>query len=372
MARPVASSYAALTSLAIAASVAPIARAADPAETIAQSEQVLAELIAIPGKQIPAKLLSEAQGIAIVPRVIKIGFVAGGRRGHGVVLVRDAEGAWSLPRFVKLTGGSVGWQAGVSGTDVVLVFRTRRSVENLLKGKFTIGVDAAAAAGPVGRNAAAATDASLQAEILSYSRSRGLFLGAAIDGSVIELDAAANTAYYGSVDVEFPQAVPPAATHLQAYVTELAGGMPAVAVAAVTSVAPGAVVAPSAAPPVLASPDPALAPPVTFSPVRTEALRQALSANSAQLSQLLSPEWQVYLAIPAEAMSPDGVPNVAALADALSHYEQVAASPQYAELSGRPEFQATMELLRETIVAANAARGTLQLPAPPPIAADRR
>ena len=133
--------------------------------------------MAIPGRQIPETLLAEAQGIAIVPNVIKVGFVAGIRWGHGVVMVRDAEGEWSLPQFVTLTGGSVGWQAGVQGTDVVLVFLTKKSVEGLWRGKFTIGADASVAAGPVGHDAAAATDARLRAEILSYSRSRGLFIG---------------------------------------------------------------------------------------------------------------------------------------------------------------------------------------------------
>ena len=92
-------------------------------------------------------------------------------------MVRDADGQWTLPQFITLTGGSVGWQAGIQGTDVVLVFTTRKGVEGLLKGKFTVGVDAAATAGPVERNAAAATDTKLKAEIFSYSRSRGLFLG---------------------------------------------------------------------------------------------------------------------------------------------------------------------------------------------------
>jgi lipid-binding SYLF domain-containing protein len=368
MPRSVVGFFAALALFAISATAIPAARAADPVTTIADSEQVLAELIAIPGKQIPAKLLAEAQGIAIVPRVIKIGFVAGGRRGHGVVLVRDAEGAWTLPRFVRLTGGSVGWQAGVQGTDVVLVFRTRRSVENLLKGKFTIGVDAAASAGPVGRNAAAATDASLQAEILSYSRSRGLFLGASIDGSAIELDQGANAAFYGSPDVEAPQVVPLAATQLQTYVTELAGGMPPVAAVAV---APGAVVAGASN----AVPAPGLAPAVVpaanITEVRTAALRRSLGGQSAQLAQILSPEWRTYLALPPDVYDPTAAPNVVALADAYSHYETVANSPQYASLTARPEFQGTMELLREYIAAANAAGNTLQLPAPPTKATGR-
>jgi lipid-binding SYLF domain-containing protein len=368
MARHFAPSIAALSLFAVVAIISQAARAADPATTIADSEQVLAELIAIPGKQIPAKLVDEAQGIAIVPRVIKIGFVAGGRRGHGVVLVRDAEGAWSLPRFIRLTGGSVGWQAGVQGTDVVLVFRTRRSVENLLKGKFTIGVDAAASAGPVGRNAAAATDTSLQAEILSYSRSRGLFLGASIDGSAIELDQGANAAFYGSPDVEAPQIVPLAATQLQTYVTELAGGLQPAAVAA----APGAAIPSVANPAAVPGVAPAVVPAANVTEVRTAALRRSLGAQSAQLTPILSPEWRAYLALPPDVFDPVAAPNLVALADAYSHYETVAASPQYAALTARPEYQATMELLREYIAAVGAAGNTLQLPAPPPAGAARR
>lgn len=332
--------------------------AADPNETISQSEQVLAELIAIPGKQIPAKLLSEAQGVAIIPRVLKIGFVAGGRRGYGVVLVRDAEGGWSLPRFVRLTGGSVGWQAGVQGTDVVLVFRTRRSVENLLKGKFTIGVDAAAAAGPVGRNAAAATDASLQAEILSYSRSRGLFLGASIDGSAIELDEGANAAFYGSPDPEQPQVVPLAASKLQTFVMELAGG--AIAAAAPVIAGPQAPVGvdPTALPG-------AVTPAANVTAVRIEALRRSLAVESSQLAAILNAQWQAYLALPPSVFDPGVPPNAAALAEVGMRFERIRVEPQYADLAARPEFQATQELLREYAVAVQAGPGVLTLPAPP-------
>jgi lipid-binding SYLF domain-containing protein len=340
------------------AAMLPAARAAaaDPAETVAESSQVLAELVAIPGKQIPAKLLSEAQGIAVIPRVIKVGFVAGVRRGYGVVLVRDAEGAWSLPRFVRLTGGSVGWQAGVQGTDVVLVFRTRGSVDNLLKGKFTIGVDAAAAAGPVGRNAAAATDPKLQAEILSYSRSRGLFLGASLDGSAIELDEGANAAFYGSTDIEAPQIVPPAALQLQGYVTELTGGAAALAATASADAAPASVISPAT---VL----------LPATPVRMDALRQSLAAEWGRLAGLLPPQWQAYLALPPDALNPAKAPQLAPLADAYSRYERVAADPQYAALAERVEFQSMMELMREYIAATAATSAPLALPAPPPLPA---
>ncbi|MDZ4657385.1 MAG: lipid-binding SYLF domain-containing protein [Bythopirellula sp.] len=334
-------------------------RANDPATTIAQSEQVLAELVAIPGRQIPARLLADAQGLAIIPRVIKIGFVAGIRRGHGIVVIRDSDGNWGLPRFVTLTGGSVGWQAGVQGTDVVLVFTTRRSVEGLLKGKFTIGVDAAAAAGPVGRNAAAATDTSLQAEILSYSRSRGLFLGASVDGSAIELNQTANMAFYGSTDPESPQVIPPAAFQMQSFVTELTGGARAEAAAAaqpasavVTAV--GNAAAPSG-----------VVQATAISPVRVEALRQALVGSSTQLGQILNPEWDKYLALPADVQTPGDGSDVAALEQAYSRFELVGGNAKFADLTARPEFQSTRELLREYIDATRAATPTLVLPPPP-------
>ena len=157
---------------------------------------VLDEIMSIPVRRIPQAMLADAHGVAVVPDVIKIGFIAGVRRGRGVVLVRDKTGAWEPPTFVTLTGGSVGWQAGVQATDVILVFKTRKSIEGLMRGKFTLGADAAVAAGPVGRQAEAATDARLRAEIYSYSRSRGLFAGVSLDGSALQIDPVANAIYY--------------------------------------------------------------------------------------------------------------------------------------------------------------------------------
>lgn len=331
------------------------ALASDPNSTIAQCEAVLSELLAIPGRQVPTRLINETQGIAIIPRVVKVGFVAGVRRGNGVVLVRDDEGQWCMPRFVTLTGGSVGWQAGVQSTDVVLVFRTRRSVERLMSGKFTIGVDAAAAAGPVGRNAAAATDATLGAEILSYSRSRGLFLGASVDGSVIELDQAANAAFYGSNVLEAPTVIPLAATRLQGTIAALAGGAALVANA------------PVAAAPVAGAPiaDNNVAPAAYAAAVRTEALRSSLAAEGARLLPMLNPEWQAFLALPPATFDPAARPDMTAVAQSLNRYAQVAADAKFAELSRRPEFQSTLELLREYSAALESSAATLQLPPPP-------
>lgn len=159
--------------------------------------RVLNEIMQAPDKAIPQELLRNAHAIAVIPDVIKAGFVVGGRRGEGVVSVKTRDGIWSNPSFANLTGGSVGFQAGVSSTDVILVFRTARGVESIVHGKFTLGADASAAAGPVGRTAQASTDAQLKAEIYSYSRARGLFAGVALDGSVLSIDNTSNQAIYG-------------------------------------------------------------------------------------------------------------------------------------------------------------------------------
>ena len=173
------------------------------------SRDVLNEIMAIPASGIPASLLANAQGIVIIPDLVKGGFIVGVRHGRGIVMVRDERGFWRPPSFVTLTGGSVGWQIGLQVTDIVLVFKTRSSVQGLLNGKFTIGADAAAAAGPVGREAAAATDAQLLAEIFTWSRSRGLFAGVSLDGSVLQIDHGANTVFYGGANVTDPhQAIP--------------------------------------------------------------------------------------------------------------------------------------------------------------------
>ncbi len=173
------------------------------------SRDVLNEIMAIPASGIPASLLANAQGVVIIPDLVKGGFVLGVRHGRGIVMVRDERGFWRPPSFVTLTGGSVGWQIGLQVTDIVLVFKTRSSVQGLMRGKFTLGADAAAAAGPVGREAAAATDAQLLAEIFTWSRSRGLFAGVSLDGSVLQIDQRGNAAFYGGANVTDPnQAIP--------------------------------------------------------------------------------------------------------------------------------------------------------------------
>jgi lipid-binding SYLF domain-containing protein len=159
--------------------------------------RVVRQIQSIPESGIPDRLLDEARGIVVVPDTIKAGFLIGGRRGLGLMSVKTPDGTWSNPVFVKLAGASIGLQIGVQSADVVLVFRSDRGLESIVNGKFTLGADAGVAAGPVGRNAAAATDGELKAEIWSWSRARGLFAGVARAGAVLSIDNGANSSAYG-------------------------------------------------------------------------------------------------------------------------------------------------------------------------------
>lgn len=162
-----------------------------------RSAAVLEELRGIPEGAIPPALLDRAYAVAILPDMIKLGVGVAGRHGKGVLAVRGDAG-WSNPVFIKLTGGSVGWQAGLQTSDIVLVFTNERGLRNITTGKITLGADASIAAGPVGRNASAATDGRFRAEVYSYSRARGLFAGIALDGAALRIDDAANATFYVS------------------------------------------------------------------------------------------------------------------------------------------------------------------------------
>lgn len=167
------------------------------AQIMQDATHVLNAFVEIPENSIPPTLLRQAYGIAVIPSVIKAGFVLGGRYGKGVLSVRTPSGSWSHPVFVSLAGASLGWQIGASSTDIILVFKSQRSIDRIVNGEITLGADASIAAGPVGRSASAATNLKLNAEIYSYSRSRGLFAGIALQGGVISIDEKDSWRYYG-------------------------------------------------------------------------------------------------------------------------------------------------------------------------------
>jgi lipid-binding SYLF domain-containing protein len=176
------------------------ASATKPTDEAARAENaaaVLGEIMEAPDQGIPDALLKRAYGIAVIPHVVKGAFGFGGRYGKGLIAQRKADGGWGTPLFIEIGGGSFGLQLGVEATDVIMVFTNHDGITPLLKGKLKIGADASATAGPVGRKAEAGTDILLKSAIYSYSRSKGLFAGIALDGAVIQLDDDANKSVYG-------------------------------------------------------------------------------------------------------------------------------------------------------------------------------
>src|SRR5712671_4831407 len=187
------------------------------------SAEVLTEIMAAPDKGIPDELLDKSQCIVIVPGIKKAAFIVGGQYGKGFIECRRATGkGWSAPAAVKVEGGSFGFQIGGSETDAIMLVMNKRGAEKLLSSKFTLGGDASVAAGPVGRSSAADTDLKLQAEILTYSRSRGVFAGIALNGATLRPDKESNTELYGAAltnkqIVMGQTAAPVAAAELMAY-----------------------------------------------------------------------------------------------------------------------------------------------------------
>lgn len=175
------------------------AQSSDEARRLVDAASVLDEIMAAGDKAVPQAIMEKAEGIAVFPSLIKGGFIVGGQRGHGVLSVRDKKiGGWSAPAFLTITGGSIGAQIGAQAIDLILVVNNQRGLEHLVKNQFKIGADAGVAAGPVGRDASASTDIQMLAQILTYSRARGLFAGVTLNGSTIRQDRDANERFYGT------------------------------------------------------------------------------------------------------------------------------------------------------------------------------
>jgi lipid-binding SYLF domain-containing protein len=186
------------------AGIANLARAGAREEgKLLTATEVLQEVEAMPDVRLPDTLLAHAYGIAVIPDVTKVAFIFGGRHGDGVLVTRDTLTApWSNPVFISLTGGSWGFQAGAQSSDIILVFTTRAGIEGIAGGKITLGADASVATGPVGRQGSAATDMTFNSEIYSYARTRGLFGGIALDGSVIRIDRPSNASFYRHAGIQ--------------------------------------------------------------------------------------------------------------------------------------------------------------------------
>lgn len=308
------------------------AAAQPPQQILRDATRVITETRELKIQQIPESLLNDAQAIAIVPNVVRIGLIIGGRHGRGIVVIRQPDGSWSAPTFVELSGGSVGWQIGVQSTDVVLVFKNRQGIDRLLQGnKFTLGADAAVAAGPIGRQASAATDAQLRAQVFSYSRSRGLFAGVALDGSVLSVDAAANAA--------FAEGGEAAAQDTAALIAALS---------------------PQPTPAATATP----AAPVTAEDLHLTEDQQQMRDTFARLSKRLDTTWRKFLTPPPDFYATDGTALVAAT-ELLARYDRVASDERYEALFSTEDFQ-SMHTLIGRYVAELQELGQIALPPPPP------
>lgn len=321
---------------------APVARAQHAEErTVQAAAAVFNETMASPLNRIPEKMLSDAAGVAIIPNVIKGSFVVGARRGKGLLFVRESDGVWHAPVFITLTGGNIGWQVGVQSSDIILVLRTRKSVEAILNGNLTVGADAAAAAGPVGRQGSVGTDTRLKAEIYSYSRSRGLFAGVSIDGSAVQVDRLATGAYYGTAQ---PVTVPPSAAALTQTIASYAG----------------------AGPPVVAVPDQNVTIAQQHGSTDEDVLRDQLAQIAPSLYELLDDRWKSYLALPSAVFLAGEHPRLEELVEVAKRFDVVARDPRFAELAKRAEFQSVYGILKHYQQALTTPGSQLQLPPPPP------
>ena len=310
-------------------------------QTVQASATVFNEVFSTALTGIPASMIANCHGVAIVPNVVKGGFIVGVRHGKGLLFVRDPNGLWHAPVFITLTGGNVGWQAGLQSSDIVLVFKTARSVNGILSGKLTLGGDASAAAGPLGRGTAVATDGRLQAEIYTYSRSRGLFAGIAIDGSILRTDALATAAYYHTTVPGQPAVVPQAALQLTQQIANYSGStVPAV------------------------EPNSQMRYAQQHGVRESDALRDQMLRLAPELFKILDPQWQQYLALPLATV--DGSPPpINVIQETVKRYDVIASDPRYRELAAHPEFRSVYGLLKHYEHSLQPAERALRLPPPP-------
>src|SRR5437588_9347765 len=168
----------------------------DVAERLQMATAVLAQMVSAPDKGIPEEVLETAKCVAVVPHLVKGGFIFGGKHGRGVATCRTADG-WSAPAFISVGGGSAGLQIGVEGVDLIMLIMNDKGMEQLLSSKFQISGEGSAAAGPVGRHASAGTDWKMDTQMLTYSRSKGVFAGLTLEGAVVRQDSDSTRSVYG-------------------------------------------------------------------------------------------------------------------------------------------------------------------------------
>lgn len=333
------------------------------AGVVNEATSVLQELTTGTTLQLPEQLLASAEGVAIVPHYVRGAFVIGVAGGRGVLVTRDANRNWQAPEFITIGGGSIGWQAGVQATDLVLVFRSPRSLNNMRTGKLTLGANASAAAGPIGRYASAATDASAQAEIFTYSKSRGLFAGVALDGASLQIDVPATQAYYQTA-LGGPGVIPQSALGLVNELSRFSTTVPSAEPNnAPSDLAPSVNPFPasSSLPEVSDAATAPLAPRIVIGPGGMATLENAVSS----LLPHVDDQWKAYLALPTNWQGANEI-SAQEIYSTLTRYERVATNPQFAALRALPAFEQAIKEL-QTLAVQTPQAYQLKLPPPPVI-----
>jgi SH3 domain-containing YSC84-like protein 1 len=325
------------------------------AGVVNEATVILQELVAGTATQIPEHLLASAEGVAIVPHYVRGAFVIGVAGGRGVLVVRDSNHNWQAPEFITMGGGSIGWQAGVQATDLVLVFRSPRSLNNMRQGKLTLGANVSAAAGPVGRFASAGTDLTAQAEIFTYSKTRGLFAGVALDGASLQVDVPATQVYY-QTSAGGAGVIPQSAIRLVNELSRFSQTVPPVAAASEVD--------PSNFQPLgtVASGLAAHRPVSATIEIPVGGLTNLETAVSALIANV-DTEWQNYLGLPTNWRGATELP-ADQVYSTLTRYERVATNPQFAVLRSLPAFEQAIKEL-QLLAARSPQTHNLKLPPPP-------
>ncbi|MDX1928874.1 MAG: lipid-binding SYLF domain-containing protein [Pirellulaceae bacterium] len=323
---------------------------------IVEATEVLRKLANSTSEGIPDNLVAEASGIAIVPYYLRGAFPTGVSRGQGVLLTRDATGQWLVPEFITMNGGSLGWPMGVQATDLVLIVRSPQSIDNIRRGKLTLGSDASTAAGPIGRYESGSSVAKFQAEILTYSQSQGLFAGISMSGAALRLDIPATNAFY-DLGTSATRYVPPTEKYLPPSVEVLVNELtrytsqqdvrqPATSHLRNASYVSGQPLAPMAA--------------VPSADARAVKLFQSVEALQAKVDE----QWKQYFSLPPDWFSGRQL-SAADVHSVLTRYETVKNNPQFAALRALPEFHQSIQELRALEANLGGAPELRFLPPPP-------
>jgi lipid-binding SYLF domain-containing protein len=316
------------------------------AAMVERASQLMDAAMAYPPKCLPRAVLLNAHGIAVFPRVVTEGVLFNVEHGHGAIVIRGESGQWHPPILADLSGETLSLQAGVYKSDLILIFRTKNSADEVLRGKYGVASKLSAVPGPVGFAAGMTAEVGVRAEIFAYTYHHGQCTGVTLDTTSLRIDARGNDRFYEGTGIHPAEIQPELLSRLPPSAARLLMTMDRYAQAQVAAPVPA----------------PTVWSPPAAAPVDVRGLQRQLAESAIRLQPLLDATWRSYLALPAEVYTADRVASPEALQQTLDRFKMLYGNPAYQELVRRPEFQQTFNLLRQCIVAQPLPRG----PAFPP------